>query len=115
MNHHPIRKHRRSVAEIGALLHRYRQSQLTQVQFVKQEGICLATLARYLRREKSTSQPTKPQGFVEIAPVNARLPIGRSEPFKVSLRQDISVEIHPGFCAGELARLLAVLNGMDAQ
>ena len=52
MNHHPIRKHRRSSSEIGDLHHRYCQSQLTQAQFVKQEGICLATLARYLQREK---------------------------------------------------------------
>lgn len=115
MKKHPLRQRRRSPSEIGQLLNRFRQSQLTQAQFVKEEGICLATLARYLRREKSTPQSILPQGFVEIAPVNAGPSVRYNEPFRVGLREGISVEIHSGFCASELARLLSVLNRMDAQ
>ena len=111
MKNQHLRQRRRSASEIGELLIRYRQSQLNQARFVKKEGICLATLARYLRREKSTHLPAGPQGFVEIAPAAARLPFERSEPFRIRLREDIGLEVPPGFCASELARLLAVLNG----
>lgn len=114
-NNQPCKSRRRSVSEVRELLARYRQSQVAQAEFVKGEGICLATLARYLRREKSKCQATGSRGFVEIAPMNAFGPSVRPEPFRVCLREGVTVEIYPGFCGGEVARLLSLIAGMGAQ
>ena len=114
-NIQPCKQRRRSAPEIRELIARYRQSQLTQADFVQGEGICLATLSRYLRREKSKCLATGSRGFIEIAPVNTFGPSVRPEPFRVCLREGVTVEIYPGFCGGEVARLLSLIAGMGAQ
>ena len=43
MNHPIERNRRRTPSEIKELLNRYRQSQLPQGQFVRIEGVCLAS------------------------------------------------------------------------
>jgi hypothetical protein len=105
---------RRSVSEIRELLVRYHQSQLTQAEFVQMEGICLGTLARYLRREKSQESVAGRHGFVELGSFDAQNGAQCPELFRVCLRDGVSVEIHSGFCAGEVARLLSVLAGLGA-
>ena len=115
MNNNPIRQRRRSATEIQELLQRYHQSQLTQAEFVKAEGICLGTLSRHLRREKLKSIGGEPHGFVEIDPVNAIQSIAHRDPFRVCLSEGVSVEIYPGFCAVEVTRLFSVLNAMGTR
>ena len=58
MKHEPQRKRRRNGAEIEALIERYRQSGLAQAEFVRGEGICLATLSRYLRKTRAATACT---------------------------------------------------------
>ena len=45
----PIRRRRRTLEEINAVAQRYWQSGLTQRAFAAAEGVCVATLAKYLR------------------------------------------------------------------
>jgi hypothetical protein len=45
----PTRRKRRTPEEINAVAERYWQSELTQRAFAEAEGVCVATLAKYLR------------------------------------------------------------------
>lgn len=45
----PTQRKRRTLQEIDAVAERYWRSGLTQKTFAKEEGICVATLAKYLR------------------------------------------------------------------
>jgi hypothetical protein len=56
----PTQRKRRTLQEIDAVAERYRQSGLTQKTFATEEGICVATLAKYLRvaaERKHTGNP----------------------------------------------------------
>lgn len=45
----PTRRRRRTLEEINAVAERYWQSGLTRRVFAEAEGVCVATLAKYLR------------------------------------------------------------------
>ncbi len=55
----PIRRRRRTLEEINAVAQRYWQSGLTQRAFVAAEGVCVATLAKYLRVAAERKRPAK--------------------------------------------------------
>ena len=110
----PSPKRHRSAAEIQALLTRYHQSQIPKAEFVIGEGLCLSTLARYLRREAPLASAVGQRNFIEIEPSACMLAGDRPEPFRVFLPNQVSLEIPAGFCAGELARLLSVIAGRAA-
>ena len=110
-------KRRRSAAEIHALLKRYDQSNATQSEFARDEGMCLATLGRYLRRRESAlaeGGSALSAGFVEVE-ADVRALAGMSPmPFRVWIGERLSVEIHPGFCSAETGRLLHLVAAMRA-
>jgi hypothetical protein len=60
--HMPVPSERhRTVPEIRQLLARFRRGCVSQLQFARNEGLCLITLRRYLRRLPS-SDPGVPPG-----------------------------------------------------
>ena len=65
MINHIQRKRRRNPSEIQELLNRYRQSQVSQVEFVRGEGICVATLRNYINGEGGLSAGVS-RPFIEV-------------------------------------------------
>ena len=66
----PIKRHR-SASEVRELVVRFHQSGLSRADFVRKEGICLATLGSYLKRESTAATPvcrSGPPAFFELEP-----------------------------------------------
>ena len=66
----PTQRKRRTLQEINAVAERYWQSGLTQKTFAREEGICVATLAKYLRvaaeQRQRSAGPSQPGALVEV-------------------------------------------------
>jgi len=108
------RRHR-SASEIHNLLSRFHSSTLSRAQFVQTEGLCLATLRRYLKTHRTqtprTSQSTKPLAFLELAP--ASLPPASSPQrgdYRLHLKGGVVLEIPQGFSSREVATLVALVS-----
>ena len=108
------RRHR-SASEIRKLLSRFHSSTLSRAQFVQTEGLCLATLRRYLKTHPNktprTSQCTRPPAFLELEP--ASLPPASSPQrgdYRLHLKTGVVLEIPQGFSSREVATLVALLS-----
>ena len=125
----PTRRHR-SALEIRQLLARFRKSGLSQVQFSRQEGLCLSSLQRYLKRSSilptgappAFTFPPKPRGssqvdFVEVdhaSPLRFHAGAPQLHPpvspragfYRVALASGAALEIPTGFCPQEAEFLL---------
>jgi hypothetical protein len=103
------RKHR-SRTEADQLAVEYEASGLSQIEFCQQRDLPLKTLGRYLtryRKQKAQGkEPHKPQRFVAVEVARPR---GDSE-LTVLLSGGLRVEVKPGFDAGTLRQLIAVLE-----
>ena len=107
------RRHR-SASEIHNLLSRFHSSTLSRAQFVQTEGLCLATLRRYLNTQPTktprTSQCTRPPAFLELEPAS---PPPVSSPqrgdYRLQLKAGVVLEIPQGFSSQEVATLLALI------
>ena len=125
MNEQNQRRRRRTGAEIEQMLERYHRSGLTQARFAEQEGICLATLTRHLRKARSTvgptSMPTSPVRFVEVERGAELLASGaalraerRADGYRLRFDHGAELEIPAGFSPAEvthLVRLVSALRG----
>ena len=107
-------RHHRSASEIRKLLSRFHSSGLSRAQFVQTEGLCLATLRRYLKTHRTqtprTSQSPRPLAFLELAP--APLPPASSPQrgdYRLQLKAGGVLEIPQGFSSQEVATLLALV------
>jgi hypothetical protein len=100
----------RSRTEADQLAVEYEASGLSQTEFCQRRDLPLKTLGRYLtryRKEKAGSnEPHKPQRFVAV---EVACPRGGSE-LTVLLSGGLRVEVKPGFDAGTLRQLIAVLE-----
>jgi hypothetical protein len=108
------RRHR-SASEIRKLLSRLHSSTLFQTQFVQTEGLCLATLRRYLKSHPTPtpliSQSTRTAAFLELEP--ASLPPASSPQRgddRLHLKAGVVLEIPQGFSSHEVATLVALLS-----
>ena len=108
------RRHR-SASEIRKLLSRLHSSALSQAQFVQTEGLCLATLRRYLKihptKTPPTSQSTRTSAFLELEP--ASLPPASSPQrgdYRLHLKAGVILEIPQGFSSREVATLVALVS-----
>jgi len=125
----PTRRHR-SALEIRQLLARFRKSGLSQVQFARQEGLCLSSRQRYLKRSSilptgappAFTSPPKPRGssqvdFVEVdhaSPLRFHAGAPQLHPpvspragfYRVALASGAALEIPTGFCPQEAEFLL---------
>ena len=113
-------KRHRSLSEIYQLLARFRQSGLSQLRFARDEGVCLSTLQRYLKRFPDVDPSAcsgfavrpSPVAFLEVEPACggsaqpfAPNPRQRS-PFRLTFASGSILEIPPGFCHTEAQFLL---------
>jgi hypothetical protein len=103
------RKHR-SRTEADQLAVEYEASGLSQTEFCQQRDLPLKTLGRYLTRYRKqraqANEPHKPQRFVAV---DVARPHGGGE-LTVLLSGGLRVEVKPGFDAGTLRQLIAVLE-----
>jgi hypothetical protein len=106
-------KRRRNTREVQELISRYRASTLSQAEFVRQEGICLATLHNYLKRVSNGSIDV-PGRFVEVERTALLPDFGRSN-YKITCASGVAIEIPAGFCAHEVASLLELVLSLRAQ
>ena len=104
-------RRRRSRAEAGQLVTEYEASGLSQVEFCQKQGLSLATLARYRKRQTQDS-PAAGNRWVEVkesaGPTALRGPAGSG--LAVALPSGCRIEIGRGFDAHTLAQLLGVLE-----
>ena len=100
---------RRSRAEAGQLVAEYEASGLSRVEFCQKQGLSLATLARYRKRQgQSEAVGGRRWLAVEVADANAT-PLGSSG-LAVALPGGRRIEVGCGFDAHTLALLLGVLE-----
>ena len=104
-------RRRRSRAEAGQLVAEYEASGLNRVEFCRKQGLSLATLARYRKRQAQGS-PATGNRWVEVKESACR-PVqegGASSGLAVALRSGRRIEVGRGFDAHTLAQLLDVLE-----
>jgi hypothetical protein len=104
-------RRRRSRAEAGQLVAEYEASGLSQVEFCQKQGLSLATLARYRKRQTQDS-PAAGDRWVEVKE-SAGHPaqgIPASSGLAVVLPSGRRIEVGRGFDAHTLAQLLDVLE-----
>jgi hypothetical protein len=102
---------RRSRAEAGQLVVEYEASGLSRVEFCREHGLSLATLARYRKRQAQGS-PAAGNRWVEVK-VSAGLAMlegGASSGLTVALAGGRRIEIGRGFDFHTLVQLLGVLE-----
>ena len=106
-------KRRRSASEIRELVVRFHQSGLSRAEFVRNEGICLATLGSYLKRAATASahgRRSEPTRFLELE--SGTFPSASGGPpviYRLCLKGGPVLEIPTGFSRDELKVLLSVL------
>ena len=104
-------RRRRSRAEAGQLVAEYEASGLSRVEFCQKQGLSLATLARYRKRQTQGS-PAAGNRWVEVKECAGR-PMqedGASSGLAVALPSGHRIEIGRGCDAHTLALLLGVLE-----
>jgi hypothetical protein len=93
------------------LVAEYEASGLSQVEFCREQGLSLATLARY-RKRQTQSNPVAGNRWVEVKECASRPALGvpASSGLAVALPSGRRIEIGRGFDAHTLAQLLGVLE-----
>lgn len=106
-------RRRRSRAEAEQLVAVYETSGLGRVEFCRQHGLSLSTLARYRKRQRE-AQGAPANGnrwlAVEVSGASAATWSGDYTGLAVSLARGRRIEIGRGFDAHTLAQLLDVLE-----
>jgi transposase-like protein len=104
-------RRRRSREETEQLVAEYEASGLRQVEFCRKQGLSLATLARYRKRQTQGS-PAVGNRWVEVKESAGR-PMqedGARSGLAVALRSGRRIEVGRGFDAHTLTQLLDVLE-----
>ena len=102
-------RRRRSRAEAEQVAGEYESSGLSRVEFCRQHGLSLATLARYRKRQAQGAAVAKRRWLaVEVAGSNAT-PQGSSG-LAVALPGGRRIEVRCGFDSRTLVQLLGVLE-----
>ncbi len=107
-------RRRRSRAEAEALVAEFEASGLLREAFCRQRGLALGTLDKYRRRMHGRPQsgggPVLPVEMVSSTAHDANDDAGREGVLVVESRSGRRIEVHRGFDAGTLERLLTVLD-----
>ena len=104
-------RRRRSPAQVEQLVAEYEASGLSRVEFCRKQGLSLATLARYRKRQAQGSPVAGNRWLaVEVSADRAALGGGASSGLAVALRGGRRIEVGCGFDARTLAQLLGVLE-----
>jgi len=104
-------RRRRSRAEAERLGAEYEASGLSRVEFCRKQGLSMATLARYRKRQAQGSPaPENRWVAVEVSAGGPALGGPASSGLAVALRGGRRIEVGCGFDARTLAQLLGVLE-----
>lgn len=113
------RKRHRSAVQIRELVSRYRAGGLSRAEFARSEGICLATLSRYLKNQSGTPGPAREAAprFLEVehGGVIAAAAAGRSGVYRICLPGGVALEVPAGYSKSEVAGLLEVISAKGAR
>ncbi len=104
-------RHRRSRAEAEQVAGEYEASGLSCVEFCRQHGLSLATLARYRkRRVQGQAAPADRWVAVEVAGASSTLASRWNSGLAVALPSGRRIEVRCGFDSRTLVQLLGVLE-----
>ncbi len=104
-------RHRRSRAEAQQLVAEYEASGLSRVEFCRQSGLSLATLARYRKRQSPGQAAAGTRWLaVEVSSGGSNVETGTSSGLAVALPGGRRIEVGRGFDARTLAQMLGVLE-----
>jgi hypothetical protein len=106
-------RRRRSPAEAEHLVAAYEASGLSQVEFCRQQGLSLATLARYRKRQRHAQGEAATGNrwlAVEVCGVTAAVGNGTTSGLAIALPGGQRIEVGRGFDAHTLVQLLGVLE-----
>jgi transposase-like protein len=104
-------RRRRSRAEAEQVAGEYEASGLSRVEFCRQHGLSLATLARYRKRQAQGNAASGSRWVaVEVAGANSTLENRRNSGLAVALPGGRRIEIRCGFDSHTLVQLLGVLE-----
>jgi hypothetical protein len=106
-------RRRRSRAETEQVVSVYESSGLSQLEFCKQQGLSLATLARYRKQQRQQGEAATGNRWlaVEVSGVGAAVGSETGSGLAVALAGGRRIEVGRGFDAPTLVRLLGVLEG----
>jgi len=101
----PLRKRKhRTVEEREEIVQSYRESGLTQKEFVERAGISVSALQSWLRRAEPTGKPGSP-AFIAVPNL-----MSAPAPYRLQWPGGVSLEIRSGFRAQEVAALVQLLE-----
>ena len=104
-------RRRRSRAEAAQVAGEYESSGLSRVEFCRQHGLSLATLARYRKRQaQGQAAPANRWVAVEVAGASSTLESLGNSGLAVALPGGRRIEVRCGFDSPTLVRLLGVLE-----
>lgn len=106
-------RRRRSRAEAEQLVSAYESSGLSRVEFCRQQGLSLATLARYRKRQRKAQGEAATGNrwlAVEVASVSAAVGNGTDSGLAIALPGGRRIEVGRGFDTQTLVQLLGVLE-----
>jgi transposase-like protein len=108
-----IVRRRRNRAETEQVVSAYESSGLSQVEFCKQQGLSLATLARYRKQQQQQGEAATGNRWlaVEVSGVSVAVGSETASGLAVALRGGRRIEVGRGFDAPTLVQLLGVLEG----
>jgi transposase-like protein len=107
-------RRRRSPAEAEQVVAAYGASGLSQVEFCRQEGLSLATLARYRKRQRQAQAEAATGNrwlAVEVSGVRTAVGSETASGLAIALVGGRRIEVGRGFDAPTLVQLLGVLEG----
>ncbi len=104
-------RQRRSRAEAQQLVAEYEASGLSRVEFCRERGLSLATLARYRKRQSPSQAAAGTRWLaVEVSRGRPGLETGTSSGLAVGLPGGRRIEVGRGFDARTLAQLVGLLE-----
>jgi hypothetical protein len=104
-------RRRRSRAEAEQVVGEYEASGLSRVEFCRQHGLSLATLARYRKRQvQAPAAPGNRWVAVEVGGASSTLDSRWNSGLAVALPGGRRIEVGCGFDAHTLVQLLGVLE-----
>ena len=94
------------------MLKAYEASGLSKVEFCRQQGLSLATLARYRKRQRQAQEEAAGQNrWLRVEVSGAAMASGTPSGLSIALGEGRRIEVGCGFDGPTLVELLSVLEG----
>src|SRR5712691_1923507 len=100
---------RRTRTAAGQLVKAYEASGLSKVEFCRQQGLSLATLARYRKRQRQAQEETAGKNrWVRVEVSGGAMARGTPSGLSIALGEGRRIEVGCGFDGPTLVQLLSV-------